>query len=292
MNTFLESIVVGVLIGAIYSLMGLGLALIYGVMRTVNFAHGAIFTLGGYAFYLFAEWSHWPGDVAFLAAPAAGLALGWLLHGSLLRVGGPSRFAYTDYVLIATFAVATVIENVATVVAGSSYYAPPHLWSATVHVAGLALSGDRLVGAGAAVVAAVLLHLLLTRTFIGRSWRAVTQSRLGATVVGVDYERATRSAFAASCALSALAGGVLAPLVSVFPTNGNSPLLYGFVVLVVGGLGSLGGAMIGGFIVGIVSTLGIVYVSSAYSELYAFALMLVVLLFLPRGLFGTRLRRF
>lgn len=288
----LEALILGLLIGAIYALMGLGLALIYGVMRTVNFAHGALFTIGGYAFYLFADWTGLPGYVSVAAAPVAGFALGWALHLVLLRTEGNSRFTYPDYVLIATFAAAVIAVNTASVLAGPNYFRPPSIASFTLEVKGLALSGDRLGAAGVAVIATALLWLVLTRTFVGRSWRAVTQSPVGATIVGIEYDRATRTAFGVSCALSALAGGVLAPLVSVFPTNGDTALLYGFVVLVIGGLGSLGGATLAGLVVGVVSTFGIVYVSSSYSELYAFALMLAVLLLRPNGLFTKNERRF
>jgi branched-chain amino acid transport system permease protein len=288
----LQALILGLLIGAIYGLMGLGLALIYGVMRTVNFAHGALFTIGGYAFYVFADRTSLPGYLAVFAAPVAGFVLGWIVHVILLRTRGTTRFTYPDYVLIATFATSVIAVNTASVVAGPNYYRPPSITSWTLHTAGLALSGDRLGGAGVAILATAALWLVLTKTFVGRSWRAVTQSPIGATIVGIEYERATRTAFAVSCALSALAGGVLAPLVSVFPTNGDTALLYGFVVLVIGGLGSLGGAALAGLIVGVVSTFGIVYISSAYSELYAFGLMLAVLILRPSGLFTKSERRF
>ena len=276
--------VVGLLMGAVFGLMALGLALLFGVMRTINFAHGAMFTLGGYAFVVVSEATGIPSGVAVLAAPVAAFAVGWLVHTSLLSPHQDSNVRYTDYVLIVTFAVTIVMVNGATILFGPQFRRPPSISTGTVQLLDLALGADRFVAAATAVLAAGALWVVLRYTFTGRAWRAMAQNPTGAAVVGIDEKKAHRSAFATACGLAGVAGGVLAPLTSVFPNNGVTPLLISFVVLVIGGLGSMAGALLGGLLVGVVTSLGVVHVSSAYSDIYAYVLMLAVLLIRPAGL--------
>jgi len=288
----MQAVVVGLLMGAVYGLMALGLALLFGVMRTINFAHGAMFTLGGYAFVVVSEATGVPSALAVLAAPVAAFAVGWLVHASLLSPRPDSNVRYTDYVLIVTFAVTIVMVNGATIVFGPQFRRPPSISPETVQVLDLALGADRFVAAATAVLAAAALWVVLRYTFTGRAWRAMAQNPIGATVVGIDEKRAHRSAFATACGLAGVAGGVLAPLTSVFPNSGVTPLLISFVVLVIGGLGSMAGALLGGLLVGVVTSLGVVYVSSAYSDIYAYVLMLAVLLIRPAGLLTRATRTY
>lgn len=284
--------VVGLLMGAVYGLMALGLALLFGVMRTINFAHGAMFTLGGYAFVVVSEATGIPSGVAVLAAPVASFAVGWLVHASLLNPHPDSDGRYTDHVLIVTFAVTIVMVNGATIVFGPQFRRPPSISAETVRLLDLALGADRFVAAATAVLAAAALWVVLRYTFTGRAWRAMTQNPTGAAVVGIDEKRAHRSAFATASGLAGVAGGVLAPLTSVFPNSGVTPLLISFVVLVIGGLGSMAGALLGGLLVGVVTSIGVVYVSSAYADIYAYVLMLAVLLIRPAGLLTRATRTY
>lgn len=286
----MQALLVGLLIGSVYGLMALGLALLFGVMRTINFAHGAMFTLGGYTFVVLAETTGVSPQIAVLGAPVAAFGIGWLIHAWLLDSRGHPGIRHADYVLIVTFAVTIVMVNGATILFGPQFRRPPSLAPNTVEVLGLSLTADRFVAAAIALIAAVGLWAVLRYTFTGRAWRAIAQNPTGAAVVGIDQKRAHRSAFATACGLAGLAGGVLAPLTSVFPNSGVTPLLVSFVVLVVGGLGSMVGALIGGLLVGVVTSLGVVYVSSSYSDVYAYILMLGVLLIRPAGLL-TRVNR-
>ena len=288
----MQAVVVGLLMGAVYGLMALCLALLFGVMRTINFAHGAMFTLGGYAFVVVSEATGIPSGFAVLAAPVAAFAVGWLVHASLLSPHHGSDVRYTDYVLIVTFAVTIVMVNGATIVFGPQFRRPPSISPETIRLLDLALGADRFVAAATALLAAAALWVVLRHTFTGRAWRAMAQNPTGAAVVGIDEKRAHRSAFATASGLAGVAGGVLAPLTSVFPNSGVTPLLISFVVLVIGGLGSMAGALLGGLLVGVVTSLGVVYVSSAYSDIYAYVLMLAVLLIRPAGLLTRATRTY
>jgi branched-chain amino acid transport system permease protein len=284
-----EALLTGTVIGSALALMALGLTLIFGVMRTINFAHGGFYTLGGYAFVVAASVPHLPPFVALLAAPIIGAVGGWFLHWTLLRTRPTfSRFSYADYFLIVTFAVAILIENGSLLAFGADYRSPPSLWHSNVRLFGFTFGADRLVGLVGALVAALAVGLYMRLSLVGRSWRAIAQNRLGAEVVGIDVAKGSRSVFAVACALAGLAGGLLGPLYSVYPSSGITPLASSFTIIVLGGMGSVAGAVIGGLIVGIVDTLGVVYISSAYSGAYAFALMILILLIRPSGLFGQR----
>lgn len=294
MEQLVQLLILGSLIGIVYALMALGLTLIFGVMRMVNFAHGEFYMLGSFAYALTAEnLVGLPPYVALLTAPTAAFALGWLTHRTLLRAPPPfSRFRYADYMLIVTFALSIVLQNLAIVLSGGGYLKPPSLASGNLVIGSLNVSGDRLVAAGVALLLMAALWLFMRRSFVGRSWRAVTQSPLGAQVVGIDADGTSRLAFATAAALAGAAGGLLAPLYLVYPTNGVPALTQGFVVVILGGLGSIPGSLIGGLLVGVTNALGTGYLSSAYSGVYGFILMTIVLLWRPRGLFGERTRRF
>jgi branched-chain amino acid transport system permease protein len=287
----MTAVVTGLVIGSALALMALGLTLIFGVTRTINFAHGEFYAIGGYAFVVAAEAPHVPAVVALIAAPIVGFAGGWILHISLLRVRPTfSRFAYADYFLIVTFAVSILISNGLLLGFGAEYRNPPSLLHASVNIVGVTIGGDRLAALIGSAIAVTALALYTRTTYTGRSWRAMSQNRLGAEVVGIPVGRASRSVFATACGFAGLAGGLLAPLYSVYPSSGVGPMATSFTIIVLGGMGSIVGALVGGLVVGVVETVCVVYVSSAYAGGYAFAIMILVLLVRPNGLFGQRER--
>jgi branched-chain amino acid transport system permease protein len=293
MDAFFQVLVIGLASGLTLSLMALGLTLIYGVMQTVNFAHGQIYVLGGYS-YVAVTSAGLPVPVAVVTAPAAGWAIGWVLHRLLLRrrTTAFARFDYASYVVVVTFAVGIIVQNAAALISDGSPSRPPGLWESTVTLGGARIAGDRLVGALAAIVAVAALVWFMRSSYTGRAWRALVDNRTGAEVVGIDADRASRSAFAAASALAALAGGLLAPLFTVFPEAGITPVVQGFIVILIGGLGSIAGSLVGGLAVGLANTFGATYISADFSGGYAFALMILILLIFPRGLFGREAVRF
>jgi branched-chain amino acid transport system permease protein len=284
-----ETLVLGLTIGSGLALMALGLTLVFGVMRTINFSHGELYTLGGYVFVALAVGLGVPPLLGIFAAPVLGAGLGWAIHAALLRVRPTfSRFGYADYFLIVTFAVSISLQNGFLLLFGADFRSPPSVLETDIEVFGATIGGDRLAGVIGAALAVAAVSLYMRRSYVGRSWRAISQNRLGAEVVGIDVAKGSRSAFAVASGLAALAGALLAPLFSVFPSAGVTPLSTAFTIIVLGGMGSVPGALIGGLLVGVVDTLGVVYVSSAYTGAYGFLLMIAVLLVRPHGLFGKR----
>lgn len=292
MHLVVQTLVLGLLIGGIYALLAVGLSLIFGVMRVVNFAHGAIYMLGGFGAYYASESVGLPFVVGLLAALAVGAAVGSLIDALLLRPVHSVRVDRPgEYTLIVTFALTLLLTASAIALFGAEFRGVSGFWNRNLRLGDwINVSGDRVVAFGIAVLLTALLFWVVYRTDVGRGWRAMTQSRTGARVVGIDIVRLSNLAWATAGALAATAGALLAPLYSVYPGSGNLALVKGFVVVVIGGLGSVGGSLVAGLLLGLVEAFGSTYIESAYRDAYGFALMIAILLFWPQGLFGRQVR--
>jgi branched-chain amino acid transport system permease protein len=293
MHAFVQLLVLGTAIGGVYALMGVGLNLIFGVMRVANLAHGALYMLGGYAGFFAVSETGLPLPVGILAALLVGGAAGWLTNAVLLRPVYRTRRLErpSEFTLIVTFALSLAASSGATIFFSTDFRRVPGLWPVDLNFGGWALiNGDRLVAFGVAVLLVALLMWVVHFTDIGRGWRALTQNPLGAEVVGIDTFRLANLAFAASGALAAAGGAVLVPVYLAYPTMGSSVIVKSFVVVVLGGLGSIGGSLVGGFLLAWAEAFGAVYIDPAYTEIYGLGIMLLVLLVMPNGLFGRAAR--
>lgn len=289
MIPFLQNLTGGLLIGGIYALIGVGLSLIFGVMRIINFAHGEFVALGIYsAIVLFRQLGLDP-YLALLIAVPLGFVLGALLQRLILArlIDAPG-----DSTLLATLGLALIISNLLFLVFGAepqSIYLP--YATATITLAGVRLPVAQLIAGGITLLVIAGLYLLLSRTELGRAVRATAQNRLGAELVGIDTRVIHALVFGLGMALAMAAGVILAPLLFAVPTVGSSYTLKAFVVTVLGGLGSVPGAIGGGLLLGVVEFLGASYFSSGYRDAYGLFAFLLVLLLRPQGLFGRAVRR-
>ena len=288
MQNFIQLLVLGTAIGGLYALMGVGLNLIFGVMRVANMAHGAFYLIGGYAAFFASSRMGLPAVLAVAFAIVVSGAAGYLLNAYLLRPLYRGRIERpSEFVLIVTFALSLFASSAATIVFSSDYQRIPGFWPVNLNLDNWVLiAGDRVVAFAFAIVLIGGLLWVVQRTDIGRGWRALTQNRAGAEVVGIDVFRLANLAFAASGALAGAAGAILVPIYLAYPTMGSIVLVKSFVVVILGGLGSIGGSLIAGFILAWAEVFGSIYISPAYSELYGFAIMIFVLLVRPNGLFG------
>lgn len=279
----------GLLIGGVYALIGVGLSLVFGVMRVINFAHGEFVAVGMYlTLLLYGYWGLDPYLCLLVAAPF-GYGLGLLLERLVL-----SRLvdAPPDSTLLATLGIALVLTNTLHLLFGGE---PRSLYvgyaTATVRVGPVTLSVPLLV-AGAGTLALIgALVLFLNRSEVGRAIRATAQNRVGAELVGIDTLAVHRLTFGLGTALSVVVGVVLIPLLFATPAVGGTYTLKAFVVTVLGGLGHLAGAVAGGLLLGVVEVLGASYLSAGYRDAYGLVAFLAVLLFRPQGLFGQAVRR-
>ena len=283
----LEQLVHGLTLGSMYAMVAAGLALMLGVARLINFAHGEFFMLGAYAFWFAYREVELPYAVAGLLAPAAMVAFGAVYQHTVIRV----VLARSWHVqLIATLATSIVLTNLAIIVFGTQpKEVPTALSSRILDVGGLRLAWQRLLVLGAALVIFWALARFVARTRTGRAMRALSQNREACAVVGVDVQRVALITFALSAALAAAAAVLVSPLFNIFPDMGTALTLKAFAAVVAGGFGYVNGAIAASFLIGITEAMAGSYVSYAYKDAIAFLIMIAVLLWRPQGLFGRRI---
>ena len=283
MTLFLQQLVNGVALGSIYSLVALGLTLVYGVLGVPNFAHGALYMLGAYVAFAAVTALGLPYLVALAAAVAALALAGALLERLVFRPleGRPQVSA-----MIASLGVLLFLQGSAQVVWGADFRQLPSPFAGSVQMAGLALSQQRLLVVAAAVAVMVLLHLFLKRTLTGASIEAMAQDREGAMLVGIDVHRTALLTFALSAALAGLAAALVAPLHLISPTMGDVVNMKAFAIIILGGMGSVPGAIAGGFLLALAEVMGATYLSSALADLIGFGMLVAVLALRPTGLFA------
>jgi branched-chain amino acid transport system permease protein len=290
---FLQTLIAGISIGVLYALMALGITFIYSIVKMINWAMGEFYMIGSYVQYLLVVYLLGPA-LWFVAIPLAALSvflLGALVEPILIK----PMFARNierkdDYATVVTIALLLMLRNLATAL-GGPYQRTPGSDLPTVMIGPLPESGAQVAAFVCALLAVALFYVLLKRTWFGLALRAAAQSRVGVQTAGVDILRLDQIAFGIGVALAGIAGALLAPVFLVFPTNGVVTTVKGFEIIVIGGLGSIPGALIAGVLLGIVESLGAAFVASAYQNVYGFLLVLLVLLIRPSGLFGERGRQ-
>jgi branched-chain amino acid transport system permease protein len=283
-DQLLQHLLNGLLLGSTYSLLGIGLTLVFGLMNVVNFAHGEFYALGAYAVWSTLVLASVNLFLAIPVAILAGVALGALCERMLLR---PLLGASIDTTMLVTIGLWIALQNAQLLVWGGVAKSVPTPFAAEPLVLGpMSVSPLRLfvfVVAGLLILGA---HLLLARTRLGRAMRATFQDRETAALMGVSIERIHTATFALGAGLAAAAGALLGPVFLVYPSMGDLASLKAFCVVILGGLGNFAGAAVGGLLLGIAEELGAGYVSSGYRDAVGFALIVAVLLFRPSGLFA------
>ena len=274
------------LFGGVFSLMAVGLTLIFGVMRVVNFAHGDMMVWGMYLAWLLATRGGIDPYVGFVVCAAALFVLGFVVQRVLVQriVDAPHEMQ-----ILLMLGVALVLENTALLVFGPE---PQRVRSAlaqsTVWLGPVFVDVARLIAFGVAVVLTLLLSLLLFRTDVGRSIRAAADNTYGALVIGTDVRRVYAVAFGVGAACVGAAGALVAPLLPFQPSTGLQLSVASFNIVIIGGMGSLLGAFVGGLLVAVAESLGAVFLKPSLKELVSFSLLVLILLFRPAGLFGRR----
>ena len=274
------------LFGGVFSLMAVGLTLIFGVMRVVNFAHGDMMVRGMYLAWLMATRGGVDPYAGFVVCAAALFLLGFVVQRVLVQriVDAPHEMQ-----ILLMLGVALVLENAALLAFGPepqrvrSALAQSTLWLGPVFV-----DVARLIAFGVAVVLTLLLSLFLFRTDLGRSIRAAADNTYGALVIGTDVRRVYAVAFGVGAACVGAAGALVAPLLPFQPPTGLQLSVASFNIVIIGGMGSLLGAFMGGLLVAVAESLGAVFLKPSLKELVSFSLLVLILLFRPAGLFGRR----
>jgi branched-chain amino acid transport system permease protein len=286
LSILFPAIINGVLTGALYALIALGLTLVYGVLHIINFAHGTLLTAALFsAFFMQKALGVDPYLAVFVLTPAF-FAFGYGLQRFVI---GPASHGNDGNILLVTLGLAVIIENALLFAfRGDTRTIDVAYGFAVIPVAGMFLSVPRLVGFAGAVVVALLLWLLLTLTDTGKAIRAVAKEKLGAQLCGVDVPHIYAVTFGLGTACVAIAACLLIPTYYVNPGVGNAFVLIAFTTVVLGGMGSIPGAVLGGLFVGVVESLCGLYLGESLGQIGIFLMFILVLLFRPSGLLGER----
>ena len=284
MNVFVQSVISGILVGGVYALIGIGLTIIFGVMRVINFAHGDLLMLGMYATWLvFTKLGIDPFVSIVITAPLLFLFGAFLQRVFINRVLN----ALPQNQILLTIGLGLVMSNSVMLAFTSDYRILTTSYSSSsFHVGGISVSQPLLYAflITAAITAALYWFLMSTDT--GQAIRATAQDRDAAQLMGINVRAMSVLAFGLGSALAATAGALISPTYYIFPQVGSTFTLKAFVIVVLGGMGSVIGATLGGLIIGVTESLAAVYIATGLKELVVFVLFLALLLFKPAGLLG------
>ncbi|MBM6579078.1 branched-chain amino acid ABC transporter permease [Microvirga sp. BT689] len=287
MNIFFQQVLNGLTLGSVYALVALGLTLVYGILHIPNFAHGALYMVGAYvAFYLVGSLgaNYWVAMAGAAVVVAALAVLSDRLIFHRLRNAPPLHD------MIAAIGLLLFLEAGIQAIWGAEFHrlAPPY--PQIVRLFDLVAPAQRLIIIAAAFGLMFVLHLFLTRTLTGSTIIATAQNREGAALVGIDATKVSVLTFAISGALAAVAATLFSPINLIYPSMGHLVIMKAFVIIILGGMGSIPGAIVGGLVIGFAESFGAFYVSTNYKDIIAFALLVLILSFRPQGLFPSGAR--
>jgi branched-chain amino acid transport system permease protein len=299
---FLSQFANALVIGTLYALMALGLSLIFGVLKLVNFAHGESMMLGGYLYYLLAtsfivHLLGLPLIVALVATVPVIFGFAIILEKLFLQPAYERKTArYDEYVILVTFGLGIFLQNIALPLFGPYNRQAPAIFKGRVRIGDLVIAGDRLTGAVIAFIIIGLLFFFLYRTYLGKGLRAVAQNPNAASILGIKVPQMRGLAFGIGISLTGIAGALLGPIFLVNPVMGVPFAVKAFVIVVLGGMGSIKGTIVAAYILAIVEIFGSIWLPDptralAYKDAYGLLLLVLTLLLRPQGLFGEKERR-
>ncbi len=284
MDALPQHLVNGLVLGGTYALLGIGLTLIFGLMNVVNFAHGEFYTLGAYAAFAALALAELPFVSALGLAIVAGVVLGALTERVLLR---PLRGESLETVMLVMIGLWIAMQNGELLAWGGVAKSIPHPFpTAPLTLGPLGIAPLRLFVLAAALGLILGAYLIIHKTTLGRAMRATFQDPDTAALMGVRIARIRTATFAIGSGLAAAAGALLGPIFLVYPSMGDLAALKAFSVVILGGLGNVAGATLGGLLLGVAEELGAGYVSSGYRDAVGFVIIILVLLLRPSGLFA------
>lgn len=279
----LQAIINGLLLGGIYSLVSIGLSLIFGVMDITNFAHGELVMLSMYAaYFLFGAGVH-PYISLFLVIPLFFL-IGVGIQKGLIQ---PVLKYPSSIVIILTFGISLAFQGLAQVF-WTADFKTLDLQIPLVTIGDASVPGQRLIAFFIALILSGALYLFLSRTYIGKALRATSQNKEAASLMGISVNHMYMLAFGLAAAIAGAAGTLLSTFFYISPTAGGVFVTIAYIIVVFGGLGNLLGAFVGSLIIGTIESLSAVYIGVEWKEFTMFVLFILVLIFLPKGLFGKR----
>jgi branched-chain amino acid transport system permease protein len=291
MESYLQALINGIMMGALYGLSAVGLSIIFGVMKVINFAHGSFLMVGMFA-------SYWLFSLTGLD-PYAGLifvvpfcfAVGYCVQATLIKPIFVKEKGVREPigVLLLTVGLGIVIDNLALLFFGAEYRAAKTIYSEVSYKFGnILINPPRMYAFAGMILASSFLYFFLKGTQIGKAIRATGQDRDTAGLMGINIYRIYNIAFGMGIGITGFAGGLLTPFYYVYPSVGFSFGLRAFVILVLGGLGSIPGAIIGGLIIGLIESVGAQFMPATWTAVIIYVVFLLVLFFKPEGILGVK----
>ncbi len=279
-----QIVVYGAVISAIYAMLAVGFTLIFGVARILNLAHGAFYALGAYGVYVLTAYGHLPLLAAAVVSVLFVAGFGAVMERVLVRPLRRSTLA----VLMITLAVSLMVEQILLLTFGSEARNVPSMVDATVAIGGVDISGQRLIALTGGIVILSGLWLFMQRTRLGAAILAVSQDAEGAQYMGIPSDRIFSIVMALSAGIAAAAGVLVAPFQTVIPGMGLLPLVKAFAIVIVGGLGSIPGSILGALLLGYSETIVAFNISIEWAQIVSVAAVLITLIIRPAGFFGKR----
>ena len=286
MITVGQLVLSGILIGSVYALMSMGLTLIFGVLRIVNFAHGEFLMIAMYGAWAATRMLGLNPYVAIVAVVPGMFLFGILIHRLVIA---PALDKPHLVVVFATMGLSILLQNVALMAMSADLFdVPPLLGGRSWTFGPFYAKPELVIGFAVAVGCTLGLQWMMKSTYLGKAIRATVQDGEAAQLMGIPVPRIFLITFAGGSALVGLAACIMTPLFSVFPTVGLNFVLIAFVIVVLGGMGSIEGALLGGICIGVVQSMSSYYIAPAFGQLFFFVLFLLVMIFRPAGLLGQK----
>jgi branched-chain amino acid transport system permease protein len=293
----MDVFITGIIMGTFYALMALGLSLIFGCLKIVNFAHGEFFMIGAYAYALIAINLKIPLFFVLFSVVFIGIILGVIVERLLMR---PLYQKYTEwgamrdeYAIIITFGLSLFLMNLANQIFGPYPISGPGLRPLRERIMFgdiVMMSSHRIIAFGVGVGVIIIAYLLMRYSPWGKVIQAVSQNRFGASIAGIKSTQVSSIVFGISGALAGLSGALLCPIFSAEPFVGALPAVKSFVIVVLGGMGSVPGSILAAYLLGVFEQFGAVYISYTYRDTFGFLILILVLLLRPQGIFGEKAR--
>ncbi|MGB3225354.1 MAG: branched-chain amino acid ABC transporter permease [Desulforhopalus sp.] len=288
----IEDTINGILMGSIYGLTAMGLTIIFGVLKVVNFAHGSILMVGMYLAYWIITLSGIHPYLAIVFVAPLMFLFGYLLQNIVIK---PIFIAEKNVrepltVIIVTTGIWYILDNLALLIFGPQYLSLSDnpLRGQMLELGEIFISVPKLYGCITAVITALAVYWFFQKTDMGRAIRATSMDREAASLMGINQYKIYNVAFGIGAATAGIAAVTLVPFYNIFPTVGVLFDIKGFIIVVLGGLGSIGGALVGGIIIGLIESIGPQFMTATWTEAIVYGLFLVVLFVKPSGLFGQK----
>jgi branched-chain amino acid transport system permease protein len=283
MQLFLQQVFNGIMLGSTYAIVALGLTLVFGILNIPNFAHGHLYMLGAYVSFFLMTLYGFGFWTALIASMVILGLIGMLVERVIYR---PLQDRPHINSFISAIGALMILETGVIALWGPQGRRIPNPYPGIVDVLGITMTYQRMLVIVAAIVLIVLLQIFIKRTTAGATIEAVAQNREGAMLVGINVNWVSSLTFAISTATAAAAACLVAPIFMISPTMGSLLGMKAFVIVILGGLGSIPGAILGGYILGLLEAIGGGYLSAAYKDVYAFGALILILSIRPTGLFG------